>query len=478
MFHRLKNMSVQAKAAIVFTLATFVCKGINFITLPIFTRLMSTEQMGIVTTYNSWQVLLVVFANLSLDSGSFNIAMMEYKEDRYKYMSSILTLSTLSSLILAGLYFIFKAPLSKLVGLDDSLMGMMLISFIFLPATSFWMLHQRYTYKYRSTAVVTILSNGLSVLISVIAVYLGKKSGSENLADIRLVSSNIVLIACGAFFYFYIFFRGKTGYNSKYWKFVLFVNTPLLFHSLAKHILDVSDRTMISNMVGKSEVGIYGVLYSVSALALIVWNAINSSLIPYMFESIEKHNTQKLSELIEIMLLIYSIACICLTLAAPEIVKVLATSEYLEAVYLMPPIAAGIFFTSLYNIYSNLLLYYKKTNYIMIATAVAAIFNIITNYIFIKMIGYQAAAYTTLCSYIILAYMQYRFVKKIVGGDTIFNDKHLWLIAVLTATICLLINFTYSWIIIRYCLVAVVFIMCTVYRKRIVEMINRMRHAK
>ena len=41
-----RSLSVQAKAALWFTICSFLQKGISFITVPIFTRLMSTEEYG------------------------------------------------------------------------------------------------------------------------------------------------------------------------------------------------------------------------------------------------------------------------------------------------------------------------------------------------------------------------------------------------------------------------------------------------
>lgn len=48
-----KNLSVSMKAALWFTICGFVQKGISFITLPIFTRLLTTAQYGIVSVYVS-----------------------------------------------------------------------------------------------------------------------------------------------------------------------------------------------------------------------------------------------------------------------------------------------------------------------------------------------------------------------------------------------------------------------------------------
>ena len=69
----------------------------------------------------------------------------------------------------------------------------------------------------------------------------------------------------------------------------------------------------------------------------------------------------------------------------------------------MPPIAGGVFLTCVSNMYSNIMIYYKKTQYIMYASIAAAATNVVLNYFCIAKFGYMAAAYTTLVAYIVLA---------------------------------------------------------------------------
>lgn len=49
------------------------------ITVPIFTRIMSTSEIGMVNLYNSWYSLLNVIATLSLTSGGFQAAMKDFE---------------------------------------------------------------------------------------------------------------------------------------------------------------------------------------------------------------------------------------------------------------------------------------------------------------------------------------------------------------------------------------------------------------
>lgn len=45
------QMSANVRSGLWYTICSFVQKGISFITVPIFTRLLTTEQYGVVSIY-------------------------------------------------------------------------------------------------------------------------------------------------------------------------------------------------------------------------------------------------------------------------------------------------------------------------------------------------------------------------------------------------------------------------------------------
>ena len=49
---KIKNVPIGVKAAAVYTLASVFSKGLAIITVPIFTRIMSTSEIGVVNLYN------------------------------------------------------------------------------------------------------------------------------------------------------------------------------------------------------------------------------------------------------------------------------------------------------------------------------------------------------------------------------------------------------------------------------------------
>ena len=136
--NKIKEIPIGVKAAVVYTLASVFSKGLAIITVPIFTRIMSISEIGIVNLYNSWYSMLNVIVTLSLTSGGYVAALKEFENERDEYQSSVLSLTSLMALVVAMIYFINTSFWNKLTGLRTELMILMIIGFLFAPAYDFW----------------------------------------------------------------------------------------------------------------------------------------------------------------------------------------------------------------------------------------------------------------------------------------------------------------------------------------------------
>ena len=85
-----RKIPLPAKASMWFVFCSVVQKGIAFITTPIFTRMMSTEEYGLVSVYSSWLSILTVILTFQLATGVYNKAMIKYEKERNAYTSSML----------------------------------------------------------------------------------------------------------------------------------------------------------------------------------------------------------------------------------------------------------------------------------------------------------------------------------------------------------------------------------------------------
>ena len=456
---RYKKLGVGVKASIVYTVASLLTRGLAIITTPIFTRMLTSSQMGTVTLYNSWYSMISVIATLSLTSGGFQIAMKEYEGQRDEYVSSVLSITSLMSIIIGAIYFVAPRFWQEWMGLSNELILLMLIGFFVSPASDFWMAKQRYEYKYRLVGVVSIVSAVLASATSVLVVIYMNTKQSAYAAEGRLFANYSVVYGAAAIIWIYLFVKGKTIFSKEFWRFSLSISIPLVGYALARQVLEVSDRTMISYYIGKREVGIYSLLYTVSSLSLLVWNAINSSFVPYLYQNMDKKKYEKpIQNMSTGLLATYTLVAVLITFFSPELVRILATEEYFEAVYIAPPIAAGVFLTSVSHMYSNVLLYYKKSVVIMISSVIAATVNVVLNAVFIPRIGYQAAAYTTLVAYIILAGVEgilaAKTYKKINGRKMIiYNNYYIFFLSLGTIMLCMSALFLYQNDVLRYIII-------------------------
>lgn len=450
---KINNINVGAKSAVVYTLSTLFSRGLAIISVPIFTRIMSTSEMGVVNLYNSWYSIISSIATLSLTSGGYIVALKEFTDKRDEYQSSVLSLTSIIALAITLIFAINPPFWSQALGLPIHLMWLMVLGFLFAPARDFWLARQRYEYKYIIPGAVTIGSAIVATVLSVCAVIYSDKIGVKSTATYRLFANYIVIYGVAFVIWFGTFRKGKTFFVKKYWALSLQLSIPLVGYSVATQILNVSDRMMISKMVDNSSVGIYGTIYTVSSLSLMVWGAIHSSFVPYLFQNIDKPNSG-VKKVSGSLVFVYGMVAVLVTYLAPEIVSILATEEYYEAIYIMPPIAAGVFLTCLTNLYSDIPVYFKKTKYVMYPAAIAALLNLVLNYIFIGIYGYMAAAYTTMASYIVWVMLQVfwaNLIEKQQGiTEGVFNNKNFLAISILTMLLCMAGIPLYNYTAIRY----------------------------
>ena len=132
-----------------------------------------------------------------------------------------------------------------------------------------------------------------------------------------------------------------------------------------------------------------------------------------------------------------------------EIISILATDEYLEGIYVVPPIAAGVFIHALYDIFSAVSFFHKKSLNIMIATVTAAVVKYCTELCF-----YSGAWVLSRRIYhtninIVLVVMHYWNICRI-EEEKIYDGKFSLFIVLAVVTGCILCNFFYEFKLIRY----------------------------
>lgn len=455
-----RMMPLPAKAGVWFTLCTIVQRGISVISMPIFTRLLSTDAYGTYSLYTSWYLLFSLVVTLNLSAEVFNKGLADHAEQRPDYTTSQAVLITVLVGAFFLVYLILQGPINEVTGMDTLLTCLMYLDIYTSVIVSLWFARKRFDYAYRQLIAATLFVSVMSVLLGILCVWVAP----EQWKVVARVASNIAPSVMLLVIVWLLFLRdSRTVFNRKWWSRSIRLGIPLVPHYASQVLLNQADKVMISWFLDNTRVAIYGVAHSAGLLLIMVNNGINSSLVPWLYESIRKGDCAKVPGVVNILLLLVTLLVFLLMLFAPECVALLATADYQEAIWCIPPIATGVVFAFLYTLFVNVEIYYGRAGYVAAASILAAVFNVALNLFVIPLFGYISSAYVTAACYLGTAILHYVFAKKTLRDAkvkfTVFDEKFLAFCCGLTIACAAFSLLLYTLGLVRY-LFIIVYVVC------------------
>ena len=191
---------------------------------------------------------------------------------------------------------------------------------------------------------------------------------------------------------------------------MLSYSIPLIPHSLSWTIINLSDRIIITSILGTASNGIYAVSNKFPTIINTVYNYFAIAWKESAAKALQDEDSSKYYNNVYASLrnMVYS-ATILVIAVVPFIFSILIKGEgYREAYLYIPILVFSVFFSNMASFYGGIFSAYKKTKIIGTTTLVAAIINLVVNIMLIRKIGVYAAAISTLLSSIFL----YNYRKK------------------------------------------------------------------
>lgn len=425
------------KAGIGYTVGNYMLKGLSFLTVPIFSRLLSTSDYGIFNTYLAYQSILFLLVGMALHTSLKN-AKYKYGEDFGKYNSCciLITLISLGAwLVLCNLLYPLYAGV---VEFPRFVVNLLLLDSFGTALIQFFNVYVGLDYRYASflkiSAFNALANLGVSVLL-ILTVFREERWTGRILGN----AVPVVIIAVVIIWYFWR--KQSPAMNREYAKFAISYSFPLIPHGLSQVVLSQFDRIMIKHMIGDAEAGIYSFAYTIFSIINVTANSLDNVWGPWFYERMEAKDYEGVRKYSNQ----YALGMLCVSvmvmLGAPELVKILGDREYWDSMYSVIPIVAGGYFMFLYTFPSYVEYYYAKTKFIAVGTGMAALINIALNLVCIQRFGYLAAAYTTLVTYLLYFVFHYVIAWRI-QGHCIFSTGRLalyMLVALAAAVISLLL---------------------------------------
>lgn len=410
------------KAGSWYTVTEFFLKGIMFLTIPIFTRLLTPSDYGVVSLYETWVGIFTILIGLNLNT-SITRAKYEFKNDYEKFIASTMLLSIFVLVSYMIVFMIFGNSLIELTGLSKGIFYFMIIQAYFTFIRTSLIAKLRVEYNYKKISIISIFINIFGVILSIILI----KFLFEEQAYIgKIIGNGVLIIISGLVFLIYLLKNGgKELINKKYWKYALLLSLPLMLHSLSGLINAQFDRIIINQYIGDTATGLYSFAYNVGMIINVLTHALDQAWTPWSYEMMEEGKLKAIKERGNTYRNIYTVAYAVLLFISPEIIRVMAGAIYWDALAIIPYIFVGYYFSYMYTLEVKTEFFYKKTHLIAIGTVLSALINITLNLLFVPKYGYVAAAITTSISYFFMFIFHYLITSRIIKVSIYGHKFHL-----------------------------------------------------
>lgn len=430
--------SKYTKAAGLYTIGNVFNRAISLLLLPIFTKLLNTTSYGIASTYNSWVAIIVVIISLQLNL-TLRSAWTDKRKNLDAYISSVTTLTILVTIALA----LISLPICSLFFRNIPLL---LVLFCIAQSFSTSIINmeiqrEMMAVQYIKRTLLLSLPNLIAAILGIVVLLVYPDSQYYG----RIIPMVCTYLVIGSLILNSIYKKGRTIFDVPNWKYGLSYSIPLVFHGIANTVLSGLDFSMITYYKSASETGIYSVAYTMGMAVIVITSSLESVWIPWFTEHMNKGLKDDVNKMAKIYIGVATTMCICVMLILPEVLKLFTDRNYWTGVSLISPIVLASYIIFLYSLSVDVEYYYKTTKIIAFNTIIAAIVNVVLNFIFIPMYGAIAAAYTTVASYSVSFFIHYNYAHRIDCELFKFNIYILPIITVLLSVV--VSSFFTSWLI-------------------------------
>lgn len=401
-----------ARTAMANAVANVLSMVFGIVVVPIITRILSTSDVGIANTFFVTRNIVAIVIALGA-YGFVYKAMLEFKEDRENYLFTISLFCMMSSAFFFLLSMPFRSEIEKLLTLTPFLYYWMLPSVVCFSLYSIASYYCIFTNKSKLTASMIIAIGPFSQVVSVILAlvlpsdkYIGRVLG----LDIAMIIVSLVLMV-------WLVKNRHHTFKLNYVLFTLRYSIAIIPHSLSQILLTQLDLLMISYFIGSAEAGIYSMAYTIGLLGYTALSQVMGSWSTWVYRRFDEKALSPVRSHSALVVFFGLLASLVLMLLSPELVRIFLPPQYEPAIYVLMPLVAANFFQFVYLFFYDVGYYNKKTALIAIASTVTAVMNFGLNLLLIPRYGFLAAAYTTLASYMVLAFLNYLIARKFGVSD-------------------------------------------------------------
>lgn len=398
-------------------LGTILVKAVNLISIPVFSRLLTTSEYGQVDVFMTYVNIFVIILGLDF-VGAVGKGRLDHEKDADEYISSSLLFTTLFSVLVVVLINIIFPFIQIAFNMNRLTVNIMLLYSYAMFIISYRAAEYNFYYEYKKNMIMSLsvaLGNFALSIIFIETIFRTQKFWG------RILGAMLPTLIIGIFVYFRLARRGHWTLKREHVRYSLEFGVPLIPHNLSHMVLSSADKVMINSMISASASGIYSLVYTLGMMIQVMMEAMNNVFGPWLFRQLKKGENENIRYVQKYYLLMYCVVTIGVLSVSPEIIKIVGAREYWEGIPMVMWVVYATFINFAYTLYVNVEFYYKKTMLISSGTIMAAVVNIVLNGLFLKRFGYQFGAISTLISYLALLIFHMIIVNFVIKKNVTDN---------------------------------------------------------
>jgi len=411
----LSHMPTLVKSSGIYALSSIASPLVQLVLAPFLTHQLSSSDYGVLAVLDTTIALLVGLTQLSLGSSFFRAYSYDYESprDRSAVLPTVIILLSLTSIPVAVTILITAPWLSTLLfnrpSFSDPLRiaGLIiLLQNLSVPGLS-WLRAEGRPAWYSGLSIANLLISLSATIVLVGLLHMG-------------ISGALLAIGCGYNFVVVctlprLVLRAGLRPRFDIARNLLSFGVALACNFVAKWVLQLSDRYLLSRLASLAETASYSVAYNLgSALVVVIIVPFQLAWPQIMFAMAKRDDAaQRFRVVFRWFSIVLLLAAFALSLVALGVLDLLFPPAYHSAAPVIPIIALSVMFYGIYGIFTIGISVRRKNWLAIIMTSLSAAVNVGANLILIPLYGSLGAAVSTCIAYIVLALIAYIVNQRI-----------------------------------------------------------------
>ncbi len=441
-----KNNLVEfLKGSSILVISNICLKAMNFFLLPLYTKYLPAESLGISDSVTNLTGLILPLFTLGLESAFSAFYFEKGEPERGKKVFSTLSTMFLILGLLAAALSLFAKPISGLLFHSTQYQGIVVMAFCSLAINLWYLpfsLELRMKNRMLAFGIANIAASLTMILLNILFVSV-LELREQALILSSLLANGVQLLIL------FLFVRKvpkREDMDRKLLKDMLRFSLPLVPMSVLNWVLAISDRYVLLHFHGESLVGVYGIAMRFVTVLNVLISAVAMAYTTFAFQTKDEEGAkQKYYYVFQTESLLLLGMCFTISLFGKEVIMLMSSDpEYYAAA---EPLRDLLFAQAVYamsNVVGYGINFAKKSGYYLLSVSLGVALNLGLNLLLIPEYGMKAAALTTLLGYLLVFVMVYYFSEKLYPCR--YGVLRVGGLAVVLYGICFFLEGTELWI--------------------------------